>query len=296
MHGDGIRSLLFAPGDNDKLIGKALSSPADAVILDLEDAVPPERKDMARQMVADALTNVPRAHRSVFVRVNAFDTGSVADDLAIVMRGAPWGIVLPKCHGPTDLAKLDCYLDALEAREDIERGSTKILAIVTETAAATLGLGQWQGFSSPRLWGVMWGSEDLAASLGATGNRNADGRYTFPYQAARSNSLYLAKALGVAAVDAVWTDIRDTEGLEGEAIEGRRDGFSVKAAIHPGQLETINRIFSPTETQIQWAEKVVQILDDRAIAQLDGRMIDLAHKRIAEGLIRRSKALGSQAS
>jgi citrate lyase subunit beta / citryl-CoA lyase len=199
--------------------------------------------------------------------------------------------MLPKCAGQNDLEQLSFYLDALEAREALAAGSTRILAISTETAAATLNLGSTRSAAPSRLWGTMWGSEDLAASLGASANRDDDGRYTFPYQSARSQCLYAASALGITAIDAVWTDFRDFEGLERETSEGLRDGFSAKAAIHPAQVEVINRVLTPRPEQLEWANAVVDLLQKTGVARLDGKMVDLAHKRIAERLLKRAAAI-----
>ncbi len=293
MDGAGIRSLLFVPGDNQKLVDKALSSTADAVILDLEDSVAPDAKPAARTSVYAALADSACSRLPVFVRINALDTRWALDDLAQVMRGAPWGIVLPKCSSARDIEQLSHYLDALEAREGLVAGATRILGIVTETAASTLNLAALHQRPAARLWGVMWGSEDLAASLGARANRNDQGVYTFPYQAARSQCLYAASALHIVAIDAVWTDFRDHEGLEAETQEGLRDGFAAKAAIHPAQVDVINRVLTPEQEQVEWAVKVVAALEGKGVAKLDGRMIDLVHKRIAERVLNRRKAIAA---
>jgi citrate lyase subunit beta/citryl-CoA lyase len=294
MHPDGIRSLLFVPGDNAKLIGKALSSQADAVILDLEDAVAPEAKVAARTIVREALDSLDRNGKAVFVRVNALETGLALADLSAVVGGLPWGVVLPKCQGNQELLRLSYYLEALETQQDVLPGTVRVLAISTETSGATLNLGSTAPPAPPRLWGSMWGSEDLAASLGAIGNRDGNGNYTFPYQSARSQCLYAASTLGIAAVDSVWTDIRDLDGLEREAREGLRDGFIAKAAIHPAQVDVINRAFTPSAARLEWARRVIDLLADRGVARLDGVMVDLVHKRIAERLLLRAAAISNR--
>ena len=289
--GAGLRSLLFAPGDREDLANKALASQADGIILDLEDAVAPDAKPAARATVRALLDSADRQGKPVFVRINALETGMALADLAAVLGGRPWGIVVPKCHLSRDLPLLGHYLDALETREGLGLGSTRILAIATETALTTLDLAHAGGLDCPRLWGVMWGSEDLAASLGAKTNRGADGAYTFPFQMARAQCLYAAAALGVVAVDAVWTAFRDSDGLQAETAEGLRDGFAAKAAIHPAQCAIINSMMTPAPAEVEWAGQVLELLQDQALAQLDGRMIDLAHKRIAEKIMARAQAL-----
>jgi citrate lyase subunit beta/citryl-CoA lyase len=282
-----IRSLIFVPGDNESRILKALASEADAVIVDLEDAVAPERKTFAGGLTREILGNVERT-KPVFVRVNAFDTGRTAEDLAVVMPGRPWGVVLPKADGANDVARLSHYLEALEAREGIEIGTTRILTVATETASATANLSRPQALAHPRIWGLLWGGEDLSAALGAMSNRDDAGAYTFPFQFARSQCLYAANAIGAEAVDSVYTDFKDPEGLERETCVGLRDGFTAKAAIHPAQAEVINRVMTPTEAQLDWARQVVTLLADAGVARLEGKMVDLAHKRLAARLLDRA--------
>jgi citrate lyase subunit beta / citryl-CoA lyase len=283
-----IRSLLFAPADSEAKILKAISSPADAVIIDLEDAVPPESKASARGIVREILAGADRKGKPIFVRVNAFDTGMTSLDVAAVIQARPWGIMLPKASCFRDIERLGHYLDALEAREGVAEGSTLVATVATETASSTLALGRLDRAAMGRLWGMLWGGEDLSAALGAFGNRDADGAYTFPYQFARSQCLFAASALGVQPIDSVYTDFRDVRGLECEAQAGARDGFTAKAAIHPAQVETINRIFTPRPEQLDWARQVVSLLNQVGVARLDGKMIDIAHKRIAERLLARA--------
>lgn len=290
MSSVAIRSLLFVPGDSERKIEKALASEADAVIIDLEDAVSPESKATARSVTREMLSNTKRAGKKVFVRLNAFDTGLVATDLAAVLCGKPWGVVLPKCTNSAELEKLSSYLDVLEAREGIDEGNTRILTVATETAGATLSLSRPYSDASRRLWGMLWGGEDLSATLGASTNRDEGGEYTFPYQFARSQCLYAANALNAQPVDAVYTDFRDDEGLEAETRMALRDGFTAKAAIHPNQAPIINKVLTPTKDQIDWAESVVDLLRNTGVAKLDGRMIDLAHKRVAERILLRARA------
>lgn len=284
-----IRSLLFVPGDNERKIEKALNGEADAVIVDLEDAVSPENKVAARSITREMLLNFGGTDKKVFVRVNAFDSGLIAADLAGVLHAAPWGIMLPKCAGAGELEQLAYYLDALEAAHNLSAGSTRILSVATETAVGTLNLGHTCPVSK-RLWGMLWGGEDLSAALGAMTNRDEQGNYTFPYQFARSQCLYAANALNVQPIDAVYTDFRDSQGLERETREAVRDGFTAKAAIHPAQIEIINRVMTPSSEEVGWAHQVVELLREEGVAKLEGRMIDLAHKRVAERILLRARA------
>lgn len=289
-----MRSLLFVPGDDERKIARGLGCAADALIFDLEDAVAPARKDTARGICARALLGSADTAKKLFVRVNALDTGQMLADLGAVMRGRPWGIVLPKCRGAEDVKLVGHYLSALEAREGIDDGTTRILPIVTESGAAMLGFGSYAESALPRLCGMMWGGEDLAADLGAVSNRDADGRYTAPYRLARSLTLFAAAAAGVIAVDAVYTNFRDLEGLRTEADEALRDGFSAKAAIHPDQVEPINAAFTPSAADVAWAKRVIAAFDGSPGAgavSLDGRMLDRPHYRTAQRILARAGAM-----
>lgn len=293
MQDAGIRSLLFVPGDNEKMIHKALASPADAVIVDLEDAVMPSRKGYARGLLAELLPAVGRTEKPVVVRVNSFETGMTGADLAAVVPAAPWGVMLPKWQQASDTVRLGHYLEALEAQQVRGTGETRILLVATETAQAVLALGRHGGHS--RLWGMLWGGEDLSASLGAASSRDGGGRYSFPFRHARAQCLYAASAWGAAPIDSVHTDLKDLAALESETEDAVRDGFVAKAAIHPAQVEVINRVMTPTDAQLDWSRRVVELLQDEAVARLDGRMIDLAHKRMAERLLQRAAAIAGRA-
>jgi citrate lyase subunit beta/citryl-CoA lyase len=278
-----IRSLLFVPGDSERKITKALEGAADALILDLEDSVTPDRKPMARELCRAIMTAGP--HRpKLFVRVNALDTREAAADLAAAMQGGPFGIVVPKCQSARDLLRLGDMLTVLEAREGLVAGSTTVLPVATETGGAMLSFGSYADTPVPRLFGLMWGGEDLAADLGARTNRDDAGGYGPPYQLARTLCLYAAAATGSAAVDAVFTDIRDENGLEAEAVTAARAGFVAKAAIHPAQVDVINRAFMPNEEDTAHARRVVAAFaaaESTGVAVLDGRMLDRPHHRAA---------------
>jgi citrate lyase subunit beta/citryl-CoA lyase len=269
-----MRSLLFIPGHSAKMMAKAAGSGADVVIFDLEDAVHPDSKPAARPLVIEALANTAGAAFKRYVRVNALDTAWCADDVAAVMPARPDGIMLPKPEGPEDLARLD----ALMARWEPKGAATRIITVCTETAAATLSLAA-KSWAHPRLAGLLWGGEDLAAAIGATANRDDDGRYTAPFALARSLCLFAARAAGVVPIDAVFTDFRDPDGLRRETDAARRDGFSAKAAIHPGQVETINQCFTPTDAERGWAERVIAAFAASAagVVQIDGVMLDAPH-------------------
>lgn len=282
-----MRSLLFAPGSSAKMMAKAAGSGADIVIYDLEDAVHPESKEAARSLVVEALRGAIPAPPLRYVRVNALDSGWCEGDLMTVLPAGPDGIVLPKVTGPEDLRQLAELMERWET--PTRAGSTKIIAVCTETPEATLSLAA-RSWKHPRLAGLLWGGEDLAAAIGATANRHDNGHYTAPFVLARSLCLMAAHAAGVAAIDAVFTDFRDGEALAEETEHARRDGFTAKAAIHPAQIGIINACFAPTDAERHWADRVIAAFEasGSGIAQLDGVMLDAPHlaraRRIARSL------------
>lgn len=280
-----MRSMLFVPGDSPRKFEKASQGNASALILDLEDSVVLDKKVEARGTTRDMLLS-QRGTQQLYVRVNALDTGLTLADLAAVMPGRPDGIVLPKSRGGDDSRKLSLWLDAFEAAAGTTPGSTRIVVVATETAEAMFGLGSYKD-SSPRLAGLMWGAEDLAAALGASEN-GSGGVFHSPYRLARDLCLIGAAAAEVAAIDTVYTDIDNLAGLEQETRAARRDGFSAKALIHPKHVNIVNAAFEPSAAERAWAEKVVAAFADNPTAgtlRLDGKMLDRPHLRAARKLL-----------
>jgi citrate lyase subunit beta/citryl-CoA lyase len=282
-----LRSLLFVPGDSERKLEKARACGADGLILDLEDAVAPSRKAEARALVAGLATDKTLRSWSFWVRVNPFDTGLTLDDLAAVVAPAVAGIVLPKADGAQDVARLSHYLDAFEVKAGVEAGQIKILVVATETPHAIFNLGT---YTPPhrRLAALTWGAEDLGAAIGATANKQADGEWTAPYQVARSLCLFASAAADVLPIDTLYADFRDTEGLAASCRRSRRDGFVGRIAIHPDQVETINRCFSPSDEDVAHARRVVQAFADRPDAGtigIDGKMYDFPHLKQARRVL-----------
>jgi len=265
-----LRSLLFVPGDRPDRMAKALGAGADALILDLEDAVAPAAKAEARRAVARFLDANGAA--KLWVRVNPLDSPEFDRDLAAILPSHPDAIVLPKAEGGTSVAEL--------ARRLAERGNAtaRIMAIATETPAAMFQLGTFGGLR--RLAALTWGAEDLPAAVGAATSRESDGRFTPPYELARSLCLFGAAAAGVAPVETVYPDFRDLDGLRRYAERGRRDGFAGMMAIHPAQVPVINAAFTPSEAEVEQARRIVAAFaasPQAGALSLDGRMIDRPH-------------------
>ncbi|MCW3838403.1 HpcH/HpaI aldolase/citrate lyase family protein [Sphingomonas canadensis] len=273
-----LRSLLFVPGDRPERFPKAAASGADALILDLEDSVAPEKKAGARQAVAAWLAQ-PR-ETPCFVRVNPTGSEHADADVDVLRRILPDGIVLPKS------------IDAGSVRALAERlgeGCPPILPIASETPAAVFGLGSY-GAAAALLAGLTWGAEDLPAAIGAATARNPDGSYTAPYEVVRSLVLFGAHAAGVAAIETVFPDIADADGLAAYVARGRRDGFTGMMAIHPAQVAAINAGFTPGEAEIAHARAVVAAFaanPGAGVLKLDGKMIDQPHLKQAQRLLAR---------
>lgn len=290
---EAIRSLLFVPGDSDRKIAKAQSSAADALILDLEDSVVPAKRKAARELCLATLQT--GGAKPAFVRINALDTPDALLDLAAIVRGRPYGIMLPKCRSARDMHVLDRYLSALEVRDELPAGSTKVLPIITETGASMFGTATYQQ-TTPRLVGMLWGGEDLAADIGARGNRDSGGRYEPVFELARSFCLLAATAARVTAVDAVFTDFRDGASLKAEAVAAARSGFTAKAAIHPDQAAIINEVFTPSADEIAHSRRVVELFEgaeEVSVAALDGKMLDRPHLIMAKRILARASLAGT---
>lgn len=285
------RSFLFVPADSARKMLKAASSGADALILDLEDSVAPAARPAAREQARDYLAGKD----NVWVRINPLDTADAGVDLDAVMAAAPAGIVLPKSRSGADAVALSAMLDTLEQAHGIAAGSTRILPICTETPAALLALQGYIG-ATPRLAALTWGAEDLSVALGASRNRDDAGDWLPPYELARSLCLIAAAAAEVAAIDTVFTDYRDAEGLARYAATARRDGFSGMLAIHPAQVDTINRAFVPTSAEIERAERIVALFAADVAAGtlgMDGEMLDRPHLLQAQRLLRLADKLAA---
>jgi len=290
-----VRSLLFIPADDERKLAKGPGAGADALILDLEDAVSEARKAAARSLAAAFIGELKRReHRPiVYVRINALDTPHWQDDLAGVMAGRPDGIILPKARSGEDVHTLSVALDHAEERAGAAKGETRITALTSEMPASLLALPSFVG-ASARLEGLTWGAEDLSVALGARSNRAADGRtWRSVYRLARDLCLVTAAAADVQPIDTVFVNFTDAEGLALEAREAAEDGFTAKMAIHPSQVAAINAAFTPTVDQVALAERTVAAFaanPDAGALSLDGAMIDKVHLKRAERILARAQA------
>ncbi|WP_157016206.1 HpcH/HpaI aldolase/citrate lyase family protein [Mesorhizobium xinjiangense] len=290
-----MRSLLFVPGDSERKLEKALAAGADVLIVDLEDSVSAANKKAARAIAHSFIAAAGKQTASrLYVRVNDLSSGSTADDLAAVMPARPHGIMLPKCAGAPDLDRLSAMLRVEEANAGADDGSTRVLPIITETAAGVLAAPSYRP-GQPRLDGVTWGAEDLSADIGARTNRDEIGVYTDVFRLARALTVLAASAAETSAIDTVFVDFRDPDGLRRECIAAERDGFTGKLAIHPGQVAIINEVFTPSPDALAEARMVVDAFaaaGNPGVVGIDGKMYDMPHLKRAERLLARASAAG----
>lgn len=271
------RSFLFVPADSEKKLARAGEAGADALILDLEDSVQKKSREHARRLAREFLAD--RVNAEVWIRINPLDSADALDDLREIIPGEPFGVVLPKSCGARDVNQLSMLIDVLEQESELPAGQIAILPIATERPEALFRLHEYSK-ASARLAGLAWGAEDLSSAVGAMASRDEIGNWLPPYQFARSMTLFAAASAGVPAVDTVYTDYRDLDGLAQYASEARRDGFAGMLAIHPAQLAVINDAFTPSAAEIDRARKIVDLFaanPDAGVLGMDGEMIDRPH-------------------
>jgi citrate lyase subunit beta/citryl-CoA lyase len=292
-----MRSLLFVPADGGKKLQKALGCGADGVIVDLEDSIAPDRKAAARSSAAafvqEAAGQAARAF--ICVRVNGLDSGLIDADLDAIVPARPDAIMLPKAEGGAAIVHADAKLTAHEAINGLPEGHIKIVAMAIETAAGLLLAGTFRR-PSARLIGLSWGAEDLAAELGAEANRDGDGRYTSPYLLARTLCLMTAAAAEVPAIETIYMDYRNAEGLRRDSEDARRDGFAGRLAIHPLQVPIINEVFTPSAGALARARAIVAAFaasPGAGVIGIEGVMYDRPHLARAQRLLARAEATKS---
>ena len=289
-----MRSLLFVPADGGSKLDKAFGSGADAIILDLEDSIAPERKEAAREACLEYLNAVrDRAGRPrLLVRINGLETGLTDADLAAIVPGRPDAILFPKAEGGESVVHVDAKLTAQEAITGVPEGATKILAQSVESARGLFLAGTFRD-ASPRLIGMTWGPEDLSSEVGAESNREADGNLTEPYRLARSMCLFGAAVAKMPAIETIHVDFRNLDALRRDTELARRDGFTGRLAIHPAQVPVINEVFTPSAEQIEKAKAIVAAFAAKPGAGtvgIGGKMYDRPHLVRAQRLLDSTKS------
>lgn len=286
-----IKCPLFVPADSQKKLDKAINTNADCLFIDLEDSVVDENKQNAREIARQFIKENKQTKMKLYVRINALNTKWCEDDIKIIMEAKPHGIILPKSQSGMDVSKLDAILRVYEFKNKIEDGKTRIIAIITETALATLQAGQYKD-ASERLVAMAWGGEDLSVEVGAKEKRKKNGEYNDMLRFARIQTLLGAIAADVQPLDAIYDNIKDQKGLKKECEQAYRDGFKGKMAIHPNQIDIIKNAFTPSKNEIEKAQKIIKEFKKNkniGVIQIDGKMLDKPHLINAQNIIKQKK-------
>ena len=291
-----FKSVMFVPGSNEKMLGKATELNADLILFDLEDSVLPENKQAARTLVGTKLSELKKSNNECVkdkmfgVRVNELVSQEMFIDLEAVLPSRPDVIVVPKLETADDLVKIDAMLAGLEAQFELPAASTKLIPLTAESPKAMFEFGGLKNVSN-RVIGLTWGAEDLSNAIGAENGRDDNGVWIPPLQLAQSLCLLKAKDLGLQAIDTVYPDIKNLDGLRAECETVKALGFTGKLAIHPAQLQVINDVFGSSAQDIEQAQRIVKLFSDnpnQGALKMDGKMVDIPHLRAAERLLQKN--------
>ena len=278
-----LRSLIFVPGNSTRFVEKAKTLQADIICLDLEDSVPANEKDAARKIIADAISRRQEYARPVYVRTNSPESGLVAADLKAAVRRGIDGIVVPKVNDAAEIMKIKRQVAALEKRNKI--GKISLMPSI-ETARGVVNAHQIAG-ADDRINALVFGVFDFLYDMRLDYDESDPAGYAY----ARAKVPVDARAAGINAIDAIWQKIDDSEGLVSDAAAAKRLGYSGKSIIHPSQIEPVHRVFLPSNSEVEWAKKVVAALGEamkgsgRGAVRLEGRMIDAVHYKQAKAIL-----------
>lgn len=283
------RSLLFMPGSSMKMLKKAPSLPSDAIIVDLEDAVSPAAKDLARDQAVSMLPELKASGKEIMIRVNGMDTVWGIEDLQAVVPCLPDCIVLPKASLQS-IYMADGILSVLERKHQLQAGSIGLVPMF-ETAEAIMTGYEILGLCC-RISGVLLGAEDLTKEMEMT--RTSEGE---ELSFARSRIVFAARARGLEAYDTPFTDVRDEEGLRKDAEKAKACGFSGKLCIHPAQLGIVNQIFTPTDGEIARAKEIVAAMEEaialgKGVCTYQDKMIDPPVVERAQKILKKAERIG----
>ena len=278
-----FRSLLFVPGNRSDMLEKASTADTDVLTPDMEDSVPDNEKSNARNLISEKLETLSGKGQSIVPRVNALDTGLTFDDIRAVVSSNTYGISIGKIESSWDIKEVSKILSQIESEKSVESGSTKIIAWI-ESASAIVNVNSIAS-SSNRMLGIAFGGEDFTNDMGI---QRSDTGIEILYP--RSVVAVAAKAAGITAIDTPYVNFRDNDGLEQEIKSVLPLGFKAKFAIHPGQLQSINNLFSPSEEAIEYAQKVIEVFEEAerngsGATSLDGKMIDVPVVKRARNLL-----------
>ena len=275
------RSLLFVPGNNPRFLEKAKTSPADIVCFDLEDSVPDSEKKTARNLIKEALKSRDSYSSSVYVRTNSPASGKIPDDLAEIIQKGLDGIVIPKVNNEKEIAKIIKIITTIEKKRKLKPVSVIPSIESAEGVVNTYDIAK----SSKRIPAVVFGVFDLLNDLKIEYTKQPEGaKYS------RAKIPVDARAAGVLAIDAIWQDLKDVDGLKQDCMIGKSLGYSGKSIIHPDQIMPAHELFAPNKSEIEWATKVCSIYESsskkgKGATLVDGKMIDEVHYKQAKTLL-----------
>jgi len=281
------------------MFSKALSLPADSLILDLEDSVTPQNKQSARIEVCEWLSSADFGGREKLVRMNPIDSEWGRSDLEAIIACKPDGIVVPKVLDFKSVNAVSEVIKSKETEAGLEEGAISLLLIGTEVAGAVFNLPTMA--THPRVDGLTWGAEDLSASLGARAKRDEHGNYLEVFSFVRSMCLLAAVAARVQPIDAVYTDIKNSKGLQSECKTAADMGYTGKITIHPDQIEIVNEAFTPSKQEIDEATELLAAFEKhessgRMAFSFNGAMVDVPHLKRAKQILAIATKISGQIS
>ena len=284
------RAMLYVPGDDERKINKAVNLGADSVCLDIEDGVAINRKEAARETIAQALRTLDFGRSERLVRVNPVDTDLIVEDLQAVLPARPDGILVPKVQSSQQVEWVCEHISNAERQNGWPAGGIALLVLI-ETALGVVNLKEIAS-ANPRLQALIFGAEDLAGNIGAVRSRAG---WEIFY--ARSAVVTHAAAFGLQAIDMVWMDLHDLDGLREESLQGARMAYTGKQVIHPNQVEPVQAAFTPSDELVTQAMRVIEAARQHQDAgkgafALDGKMVDAPVVKAAERILERARAAG----
>lgn len=291
------RSVHFVPGPSEKMLAKSLESEADTLVIDLEDAVAPDEKAKARDIISNWLASVDFGRKEVAIRLNALDTPWGLDDLDATMTAPPHLYMVPKVERLTDLQLLDTLITNRETRNFVEYASVGLLLIGSETPLSVDNLHLLAG--EPRVQALTWGAEDLAAAIGATENRSSNGQYLGLFASCGDRTLLAARSNGVQPIDSVFVQLDDESSLREECENSRKIGFAGKLTIHPSQIPVVNEAFTPNSDEVERAHRLIEAFNEarregRNAFRFEGQMVDTPHLLQAKDVLERVEQIGEK--
>lgn len=284
------RSMLFVPGGNQKMAEKALGLDADSLIIDLEDSVAPQLKKEARKSVKDFIVDTEFGDKEVSVRINSLKTEYGEEDLSVIMQAKPHTLIIPKVEAAEELKRLDSMMTQMEEEKDLPIGGISLMPLI-ETPLGIVNIDEI-AMSTPRLTGLLFGAGDFTRETRGQITRE---RWELHYPLIRI--LIAARAANIDAIDSPYFDVKDPEGCEANARQAKALGYDGKSAIHPLQVEVINKVFTPTTQEVEHSRKVIEAYqkaeaEGKGATQLEGQLIENVHASIARRILKTAEKAG----